>query len=72
MARVAFKKYGKKGVTKMRPYVPGEDMQGISISDVDRDNGSPKKGDMVARNPKDKTEQWLVAKKYFKENYKEV
>jgi len=30
--------------------------------------GSPKEGDMIARNPKNHADQWLVAKKYFEDN----
>lgn len=41
----------------------------ISISDADKANGSPKIGDMIARNPKDYTDQWLVAEQYFKDNF---
>jgi hypothetical protein len=41
----------------------------VSISDVDRDNGSPKIGDMIARNPKNHLDQWLVVEKYFKDNF---
>jgi hypothetical protein len=41
----------------------------VSISDVDRQNGSPKLGDMIARNPKNHLDQWLVAKEYFEDNF---
>ena len=41
----------------------------ISISDADKNNGSPKIGDMIARNPKDYSDQWLVAKNYFEQNF---
>ena len=41
----------------------------ISISDADKNNGSPKLGDMIARNPKDHNDQWLVAEQYFKDNF---
>jgi hypothetical protein len=34
----------------------------------DRNNGSPKAGDMIARNPENHADQWLVAAKYFAEN----
>ena len=43
----------------------------VSISDVDLANGSPKIGDMIARNPKNHSDQWLVAEKYFKDNFEE-
>ena len=45
---------------------------GISISDEDKRNGSPLLGDMIARNPKNHNDQWLVAKKYFEENFEEL
>ena len=41
----------------------------VSISDADLKNGSPKIGDMIARNPQNHNDQWLVAEKYFKENF---
>lgn len=41
----------------------------VSISDEDLFNGSPKLGDMIARNPKNHNDQWLVAEKYFKDNF---
>ena len=41
----------------------------VSISDVDIKNGSPKIGDMIARNTKNHDDQWLVAEKYFKDNF---
>ncbi len=44
----------------------------VSISDVDRQNGSPKIGDMIARNPKNHDDQWLVAEQYFKDNFEEI
>lgn len=56
----------------MRPYVPGEDLTGVSISDADKANGSPKVGDMIARNPKNHEDKWLVSEKYFSENLVEA
>jgi hypothetical protein len=44
----------------------------VSISDVDLKNGSPKIGDMIARNPKNHLDQWLVAKEYFEDNFKTI
>ena len=42
----------------------------VSISNVDKmENGSPKIGDMIAINPKDPTDQWLIEEKYFKDNH---
>ena len=63
-----FKQYKRKGLSEMRPYVVGEDVETISIAEVDKGNGSPKVGDMIARNPKNHEDQWLVAEKYFNDN----
>ena len=64
-----WKKYRRVGLSEMRPYVEGEILdERVSISDADRKNGSPKSGDMIARNPKNHADQWLVAEKYFRDN----
>lgn len=64
-----FKQYRRKSISEMRPYVKDEQLSvSISISQADINNGSPKIGDMIARNPKDHFDQWLVAEKYFKDN----
>jgi len=60
-----FKQYKRKGLSEMRPYVFGEDLSGVSISDEDipkTDMG------MIARNPKNHADQWYVARKYFDDN----
>ena len=57
-------KYRRIGLSEMRPYVPGESMEGISVSATD----TPELGGMIARNPKNHADQWYVAKKYFEEN----
>ena len=67
-----FKQYRRKSISEMRPYEEGEDVSKISISQSDLDNGSPKEGDMIARNPKNHLDQWLVAKEYFDDNLEEV
>ena len=65
-----FKKYQRKGLSEMRPFLNGEiiSVMDISISPEDLANGSPKLGDMIARNPLNHKDQWLVAEKYFNEN----
>ena len=65
-----FKKYRRKQIAELRPYVPGETLDPrISISQADRDFGSPKAGDMIARNPVNHDDQWLVEKAYFDANF---
>lgn len=44
----------------------------VSISEEDKKAGSPKIGDMVARNPKNHLDQWLVARQYFEDNFEQV
>lgn len=62
-------KYKRKGLSEMRPYLNGDDLSYVSISEADLKNGSPKQGDMIARNPKNHEDQWLVASKYFQDNF---
>ena len=65
-----FKKYRRKNIAEMRPYQAGEKLdENISISEADKRNGSPQTGDMIARNPSNHYDQWLVAKEYFQENF---
>jgi hypothetical protein len=64
-----FTKYRRSQIAELRPYEPGEVMDGISISAPDKAAGSPKPGDMIARNPKNHEDQWLVAAQYFADNF---
>jgi hypothetical protein len=79
-----FKEYRRKQIAELRP-ITEADIIGfsndktlhsmrdtefrVSISDADIKNGSPKIGDMVARNPKNHSDQWLVAEQYFNDNF---
>jgi len=69
---IKIKKYVKKEQQLMFPWFPEFDMRGVSVSDEDKKNGSPKHGDMIAINPKNPSDKWLVAEKFFKENYIEA
>lgn len=65
-----FKQYLRKQIAELRPYIPCEVWNSrISVSSADKDKGSPKLGDMIARNPKNYDDQWLVAEAYFKDNF---
>ncbi len=63
-----FKQYRRVGLSELTEYSDNFDMSRVSVSDADKENGSPKIGDMIARNPTDHTDMWLVAEKYFKDN----
>jgi len=64
-----FTTWKRKGIVHARPYSPGEDMTGISVSAPDKEAGSPKVGDMIARNPDNHEDQWLIAAAFFAKNY---
>ena len=80
-----FKKYRRTQLAEMRPVTEndisiykvndlmtdGDEGVKISISNEDYINDSPKIGDMIARNPKNHNDQWLVAEQYFKDNFEE-
>jgi hypothetical protein len=83
-----FKEFRRKSISQMRPVEQSDiDVYknhgfihiseypfgfNISISDADKNNGSPKNGDMIARNPKDYSDQWLIAKQYFEDNLEPI
>ena len=75
-----FKQYRRRQIAELRPYAEGEDLTmvhvsddvprvSVSISEADTAAGSPKPGDMIARNPKNHADQWLVAERYFADNF---
>ena len=60
--------YRKKNVQEMRPYIPGEDLSGISVNAED----TPGEGRWIARNRENHKDQWYVAKDFFEQNYELV
>lgn len=60
-----FKNYKKPALQPMRPYVQGEDLTGVSVSEQD----TPEVGGMIAINPQNEKDQWYVAKAFFESNY---
>lgn len=85
---VEFKQFKRTEIAEMRPVnqadienfkngnniiaVFGENPIMVSISDADKNNGSPKIGDMIARNPKNHNDKWLIADKYFSDNFESL
>lgn len=59
-----FSKHKRTELAEMRPYVEGEDMKDISVSQVD----TPEVGGWIARNPEKHTDQWYVTKDYYAKN----
>lgn len=67
---MVFQKYRRTNIAEMRPYVDGEDLSDrVSVSEADKENGSPRPGDMIARNPANHNDQWLVSADYFVDNF---
>lgn len=65
-----FRPYRRSQVAELRPYEPGETLSDrVSISAPDKEAGSPKVGDMIARNPANHDDQWLVSAAYFAANF---
>lgn len=68
-----FKQYKRIQVAELRDYVLGEVLPiTVSISTEDLNSGSPRVGDMIARNPKNHSDQWLVARQHFLDNFEAV
>ncbi len=72
MNEPVFSRFRRKSIAELRAYVDGENMAFISVSEEDRKAGSPKAGDMIARNPMNHADQWLVAWAYFTANFEPV
>jgi hypothetical protein len=64
-----WQQYRRTQLSEMRPYEADEDLTGVSISEVDKNAGCPKLGDMIARNPNNHDDRWLVAEAYFNHNF---
>ena len=63
-----FKNYRKKHLQPMRPYIPGEDLTGVSVNKED----TPEEGGMIAVNPQNPEDKWYVGKAFFLHNYEEA
>jgi hypothetical protein len=63
--------YRKKHLQEMRPHVPGEDMAGISVSELDKDKLT-QPGGMIARDANNHADQWYVAADFVAANYEKV
>lgn len=64
-----FKKYRRSQIAELAPWSPDVDMGRVSVSKADQEAGSPRDGDMVARNPANSEDMWLVSAAYFAANF---
>lgn len=60
-----WKKYRKKEVAEMRPYLQGEDLTNILVSKRVDVRG----GGMIARDPDDPEDQWFISIEFFRKNF---
>lgn len=67
-----FKSYRRKAIAQIAEWKPGFDMTRVSVSPADKDAGSPKEGDMIARNPDNPDDKWLIAADYFSKNFEAI
>lgn len=65
---MTWNQYRRTNLAEMRPYVPGESLDGVSVSAVD----TPALGGMIARNPENHADQWYVARAYFEANFEPI
>lgn len=79
--RSEFEEYQRKQISELRPLTETEltfNKAGlvkgwfVSVSQEDEKAGSPKEGDMIARNPKNHKDQWLVSKEYVADNFVKI
>lgn len=68
MKQKEYKLYRKSALQLMRPYIPGEDLSGISVNKED----TPEPGGMIAVNADNLEDRWYVAKRFFQDNYEEA
>lgn len=63
------KLYRKKQLIEAERWQPGIDMEGVNVHELDKKGGSPKTGDMIARDPENPVDRWLISAAYFKRSY---
>lgn len=67
-----WKKYKRKSYVLARPYIFGESLMGISVSDFDIQEGYLLDGGgMICSNPDNSKDQWFVNMDYFTKHYEE-
>jgi len=65
-----FVPYKRKGTILARPYLEGEVLAAhVTVRDVDREAGSPKLGDMIAKAFDNEADEWLITSENFEKDY---
>ena len=69
---IIFEEYVRFGLAEMTPWKKDFDLERVSISSEDMEALSPKEGDMIARNPVNHDDMWLISEDYFKANFEKA
>jgi hypothetical protein len=69
---IEYRRYLRSAIAEMADWQPGMDMTDVSVSVADLNNGSPKPGDKIARNPANHADRWLIAADYFAANFEPI
>lgn len=64
--------YRRTAIAEMVEWTPDFPMEDVAVSPVDQAAGSPKERDMIARNPANHADKWLVSRDYFLANFAQV
>ena len=64
-----WRNYQHKQLIEMIPWTPSFDTSNVYISAFDKQNGSPRPGDFIAKN---ESSMWLISAQHHKENYQIV
>lgn len=65
-----FKEYRRKGTVLLRPYIIGEDLSKVSVSQADKDSGYlSTEGNYIAINKDNQEDQWFINSDFFNKNY---
>jgi hypothetical protein len=67
-----YKQYRRTQIAEMADWSPEIDMTDVSVSAPDKEAGSPKEGDKIARNPANHEDRWLVSAAYFAANFESI
>ena len=67
-----YRTYRRTQQAEMADWHPEFDMKDVSVSMPDKEAGSPKLGDKIARNPMNYSDRWLVSAEYFAANFEEL
>ncbi len=53
----------------MEPWTEETDMSNVSVGEDDISNGSPQTDDMIAHDPANPSDKWLISSRFFADKY---